>query len=409
MGNNKIKTGIRYNMPDLNKSVLLVQKGKREIDSLMPLLKEIGCETTVIGHVPDAMDHFRNNPPHLVIISAICSGGSAYDFCRFVREESITPEVPIIVTSPIISGTLQLEVKTRWGADDFVVLPSPIMILMKTILYYLGEVVGRPRTDLSLQSAMRNLGKTHKKRTHKSRNKLPNTGPISQIGLERILVVIGAAKRSGTLLFNNVEEQFSLMIKDGQLVRLDSNFIPSLSLGQVVIDNNMINEAVISPYRKRAAEGGELLGKLVMEAGLLKKEQVLAALVFQFIEKTIRIFQWESGNYNFKNADIKVSEDFPVQVPIGKLLLAWHKRIFTNDQFNKLYNDKMKEPLRLNEGGPFKLTDLDLPLPQKRLILSVDGKKNLFEILNHPEVEPNIMKSVLHTLFVLKLVKGQTI
>ena len=391
----------------MSKSILIVQEGDRSMDALAHHVGDAGYGVSFARDFLEAKEKFEKNKPDLVVVSAIISGGSTCDLCRYIRMRTPGERLPIIVTSPIVTGTLQLEAKTRWGADEFIVLPAPINILMKTVRFHLGETVDRPKTELFFQAALKRANKstTQIKIKHK---KIPAEGNIAQVGLERLLIVLGAGKRSGEIEIENHGELFVLGGADGKLVKVVTPFMPEMSLGKILVRDRAIDETMLIHMQNRMQNEKTQLGQMLLKAGLMKKDPIIQALVQQFLEKSLFLFKFKKGVYRFRKSRMEPAKDFPARLPIGRLVLEKNRRQFKFDEFDRRYAKQMKQSVHIREGGPFAIQELDLAHELKRVIFAIDGKKSLRQLLIESEARSEDVKALIHTLTRLKLIGFST-
>ena len=382
------------------KSVLIVQKLDRDIEQLSHHLVERGYKTYIARTLNDAKDLFDEHRPNLVLTSAIISGGSTSDLCRFIRARSA--RVPILVTSPIMTGTLQIEARTRWGADEFIVLPAPIGMLLRTIRYHLGEDVDRPNTSMMLQVALRKS--KDQKTKEEARRKIPSAGELSRIPFEKLLLILGSARRTGEIRVAVESGIYTLSGSEGKVIAVSSPYIPELSLSSILVRERMVEQTRLSPLERRVELEKIQLGRLLMEAGMVKKDAIARALSLQYVEKVLQIIKMKEGSYRFRKTPVILPEDFPVELSVAQILFERYRREMTSQQFNKIYDEKMNKRLCLLEGGAFSIRDMKLTRDMKKLVLGLDGTKSIKEVLMNPDMTMEELIPLIHTLFQLKLV-----
>lgn len=391
----------------LSRDILIVQKNDQETMKLKRHLEKIGCSVRVFQAINDAKGLLEKAPVDLLIVSAIISGGSAYEFCRWVRVKTKNKRIPIIVTSPIFTGTLQLEIKTKWGADEFVVLPSPINLVLRTIRFYLGEKVDRPDSNLSLKLAMQAQSQTTTtflmKQKQKQKRKLPTEGNLSEVSLEKLLLTLAKAKRTGVLWIEDKGEEYSLSEVKGRVVRLLSPYIPDLTLASVLLKMKLMDQKQLDPFIEQMHQKNTKLGSLLFSKGLLKKKQVSKALNYQFMHKILGLFEKKNGIYRFKKKDVEPPEDFPVKLSIARVLVENSRRNFSQQQFEELYADKLKLFPRFSNKCQLKVKDLGIPKEQQTILEGFDGNHSLEEMLSISKIQPEKLRPIIHTMFQLKM------
>jgi DNA-binding response OmpR family regulator len=91
-----------------------------------------GYETEVAGTVADGVRSLEARPPNAVLLDLMMPNASGLEFCRYVREESRSPHVPIVVVSA--KNTPQdIDKATDAGADAYLTKPVPNRQLVETV------------------------------------------------------------------------------------------------------------------------------------------------------------------------------------------------------------------------------------------------------------------------------------
>jgi two-component system response regulator MtrA len=81
---------------------------------------QLGYNSTLIAGGQEAIDHFRNERPSLMLLDLMLAGVSGFEVCRTVR--TFDPLTPIIIISAR-GDTADLVVALDRGADDYLIKP----------------------------------------------------------------------------------------------------------------------------------------------------------------------------------------------------------------------------------------------------------------------------------------------
>jgi CheY-like chemotaxis protein len=91
-----------------------------------------GYETQVAGTVVDGIRSLESHPPNVVLLDLMMPNASGLEFCRYLRQESKTPHVPIVVVSA--KNTPQdVDEAIDAGADTYLTKPVPNRRLVDTV------------------------------------------------------------------------------------------------------------------------------------------------------------------------------------------------------------------------------------------------------------------------------------
>jgi len=91
-----------------------------------------GYETQVAGTVVEGIRCLESNPPNVVLLDLMMPNASGLEFCRYLRQESKTPHVPIVVVSA--KNTPQdVDEAIDAGADAYLTKPVPNRQLVDSV------------------------------------------------------------------------------------------------------------------------------------------------------------------------------------------------------------------------------------------------------------------------------------
>jgi two-component system response regulator RegX3 len=119
-------------------SILLVEDDVPIADAVRYNLEREGYRVLVAYGGRQALAHFRNSPPQLVLLDLMLPEVSGLDLCRTMRAESLVPILVVTAKDTETDKVLTLEI----GADDYITKP-----------FSMRELVSRVRAQLR-RSAM---------------------------------------------------------------------------------------------------------------------------------------------------------------------------------------------------------------------------------------------------------------
>ncbi len=364
-------------------------------------LENLGCNVDSTISVEEAQRKVNAQNYKLIIVSTILTKGSAFEFCKFVRRTYNKNQLPIIITSVIESGTLICESTTKWGANECVILPVPEKYLIKMIQFHLGQSKKRPSSIVSLQLAR----SQYQMKKKKEKRKLPTKGDLSEQSFSKILKVLGKSKRTGELIIGRDNDAFSLIGVNGNLVKIKSPYVEKLTLKKIILSQGQLNQKTLAPFIERVEHEKTLLGRMLLESGVMKKDEIAKLLAHQLILKTQLLFKKKEGQYQFRKLTNNVDNDFPFSVSVAEIFLEFYKHRVSADRFNKLYGNKSDQSPKLNKKGVYSLDDFDLPEDQLKAMKKFNGFVTLKDVVDYSDVSPEVLMPIVHTFISLKLIK----
>lgn len=133
-----------------NTRVLIVDDDPN-INQLIKLyLEKEGFETETATRGDDALNLFKKNPPHIVLLDLMLPGMDGWQVCREIRKISTIPIIMLTAKDETFDKVLGLEL----GADDYVTKPfSPLELVarvktqLRRYLRYNGGEGAAPEDD----------------------------------------------------------------------------------------------------------------------------------------------------------------------------------------------------------------------------------------------------------------------
>lgn len=113
---------------DVRSKIMIVDDVDTNISILVQMIESIGYDTVVAQSVDEAMAQIENNLPDLILSDISMPGKDGYEFCRMIKENYRTADIPVIFLSAMDKWN-EKEKGYQAGAIDFITKP-----------YYLGEI-----------------------------------------------------------------------------------------------------------------------------------------------------------------------------------------------------------------------------------------------------------------------------
>ena len=125
----------------MEKMRVLVVDDDPNIGQLIKLyLEKEGFEPQVVVRGDDALNAFRKNPPHIVLLDLMLPGMDGWQVCREIRKISSIPIIMLTAKDETFDKVLGLEL----GADDYVTKP----FIADELLLRIDAHVRRHRGDI---------------------------------------------------------------------------------------------------------------------------------------------------------------------------------------------------------------------------------------------------------------------
>lgn len=158
------------------------------------------------------------------------------------------------------------------------------------------------------------------------------TGQFSTMPLEDLLQWLSLARKTGILILEKGAVIKELYLTGGQIVSSSSND-PREYLGQFLLAHGRLDEATLAAMFKKQGKTGVMLGRLLVQEGILREEEVQAFLRLKAEETVYELFLWNDGTFKYYS-DLPAN-DKHVQVAIDSTALVM-EGLRRSDEWNRI-------------------------------------------------------------------------
>ena len=380
------------------KNVLLVTHDQREVENLVPSLEDLGYEWRHARDAATATEFYDDARPDLLILNALVPRGGAFEVGRYIRQKRHDNSTKILVTSAVSSGTIQLEARLRWGADEIVFLPIPLAKMVQMVSFMLGDLNERPVirhfADLAVWRESASELRPVKK-------KIAKNGDLSEIPLGSVLTVLIRKSMSGVLSLGDGDTHRSIVIDDGRVVDVRSAYLPGLGLGEILVAMGLVDAKALPPFLKQALDDRRRLGVVLRESQLIDDYNLFNALREQAVRKLADVFRWKTGAYSFDASLPSGTIHEPLNLNLAKLSFRSARLAADPGTFYEQFSAWIDQKVTLKESAAIRPNLLDLNADEKRFVFQLDGKRTIRQLVAEkglPELE---MRSILSALITL--------
>jgi len=382
----------------MEKKILLVTGDQREVENVTPSLDELGYAWKHCRNMELAIEEYEDFKPDLIILNALLPRGGASEFCREIRHKKRDTKTKIIVTSAVSSGTIQLEARVRWGADEVVLLPIPLAKMVQLVSFILGDLEERPTIRNLADLTVRRESATEIKPIKK---KIAKSGDLRDVPLGSLLSLLIKKSLSGILALGEGEQKRELVIAEGRVLEIRSGYIPGLELNAFLIAQGLIDKDALGPFLNQALQEGKKLGVVLRENQLINDYHLFNALREQAARKLADVFRWDQGPYAFAPGDLSEVVTEPLNLNLAKLAFRAARAGNDPSAFIERHHAWLDHKVKLKETAAIRPNLLDLTPDEKRFIFQLDGKRTISELLAEKALPESEMRSILSALITL--------
>jgi DNA-binding response OmpR family regulator len=119
------------------RTIFLVEDGLTERQKITTCLQGAGYVVVSTSSVEEAQPKIEQQLPDLIVLDVILPGQSGFEFCRDLKKNTKTKNVPIIICSTK-STKVDIAWGTMLGADAFLQKPVDEQELLQTVRKFIG-------------------------------------------------------------------------------------------------------------------------------------------------------------------------------------------------------------------------------------------------------------------------------
>lgn len=175
------------------------------------------------------------------------------------------------------------------------------------------------------------------------------------------------------------------------------------SLGAFLRRQNRISAEAYGATVKSRALTGRRFGSLLVEGGHLSPGEVYKGIVGQIEEIVWSLFTWEEGEITFRISEFEDQDMVRIHLPLRHVIVEGIKRAPSARALAMRLGRKetVLEPCFRVED----LIEIGLGAEEWKLLSSVNGKRNFFELCNTGPWIPAENAKVLYSFLVLQLIR----
>jgi len=226
-------------------------------------------------------------------------------------------------------------------------------------------------------------------------------GSLRTTSMARVFVQLYKMNATGTLEVKTPIYTKRIFFMEGRPVFAASTCEDD-RLGEVLLKAGKINLKQYEESVKVLKETGERQGKVLVQLGYLKPEELPWAVRYQIKEIIISVLLMEDGQYEFINGYIPQNEVITLNMPLGDLLYEGVKRINNWTRMQKELPD-FDTSLKVDFSAVPLFKDVEFSEEEKKVIELLDGSRTIREVLSTSELDSFQALKITYLLYSLGL------
>ena len=202
-------------------------------------------------------------------------------------------------------------------------------------------------------------------------------GNLKTMELAELLQWLSQGSKTGTLVVDNGTVEKKVFFSRGKIISSAASD-PREHLGHFLVSHGYISEAQLSEAVRRQESQKTMLGKVLVDMGLIGEEDLDHMLRLKAEEGVYSLFDWPEGEFRFHDDELPAYPMVPISLDVTGLVLEAMRRQDEWSRFRELMPSVHAIPVRVvddlvGDGG-------DLDEGQKHILLAVDDHRTIEEI-----------------------------
>ena len=229
-------------------------------------------------------------------------------------------------------------------------------------------------------------------------------GNLRDFTITQLLNLINLAQKTGTLTIEGPTETVWVSFTKGKLAyaqhRNEDN-----SLATILHRTNQVSAAQYKVLKSRSSGMSDKeLGLLLINAGYVSKQEILASVQTYFIESVQRLFTWVEGLFHFENDVLPPDEKITVRVDLENLIIEGSRRMREWEQLqDEIPNLDMA--LKFTERPGTNLRSLQLSVEEWKVISYINPKNSMRQIARATKMSELEIRRIVYGLLQAGLVE----
>lgn len=229
-------------------------------------------------------------------------------------------------------------------------------------------------------------------------------GNLRDFTITQLLNLINLAKKNGTLIVEGPSETAWVSFREGKLAYAQVGKEDS-SLAAILHRSDKFSSAQYGVLKSRAGRMSDKeLGLLLINAGYITKNDILASVQEYFVSVIQRLFTWVEGLFRFENDVLPPDDKITVRVDLENLIIEGSRRIREWEQLqDEIPNLNMA--LKFTDRPNANLRNLNLSVEEWKVISYINPKNSMRQIARATKMNDLEIRRIVYGLLQAGLVE----
>lgn len=229
-------------------------------------------------------------------------------------------------------------------------------------------------------------------------------GNLRDFTITQLLNLINLAHKTGTLIVEGPSEVAKVTFREGKLAYVQIGQEDN-SLAAVLQRNNRISGSQYKVLKSRAAQMGDKeLGLLLINAGYVTQEDVLASLQTYATGVVRRLYTWVEGFFRFDNDLLPPDDKISVRIDLENLIIEGSRQLREWEQLQEEI-PSLDMALKFTDRPGANLRNINLSVEEWRVVSYINPKNSIKQIARATKMNDLEIRRVTYSLLQAGLIE----
>ncbi|HET6516032.1 MAG TPA: DUF4388 domain-containing protein [Thermodesulfovibrionales bacterium] len=201
-------------------------------------------------------------------------------------------------------------------------------------------------------------------------------GSLLDFGLADILQLIYFQKKTGVLSLNSRLDRVQIIFSEGNIIAVESRKrLEDSRLGRILLKKGLLKEEDLRAALEEHKKTGAKMGDILVSRGLIGKEDLTETLLSQVTETVVQLFSWKEGTYEFQVQPVSADRDVLIALDTQHLLMEGLRIV---DEWALVEGKIALDMVFRQTGGP----ETALTEDEETLLKFIDGDNDVSIIID---------------------------
>jgi predicted transcriptional regulator len=209
-------------------------------------------------------------------------------------------------------------------------------------------------------------------------------GTLDDFTLPDVFRLLSGASKSGCLRVVRSAGDGTVYFERGEVYFAESSMSHE-PLGQKLIRARAITESQLLKALDQHASNGKRVGEILMDSGLLDREQLETAVRQQIEDAAFDLLRWELGEFEWE-PDATLEVEIAIAVSVENLIMEASRRLDELDVMKRKI-PSASTVLAMAPTPPDGAVEINITPDEWRILVSVDGHRTVDQIAKHLQLD----------------------